>query len=342
MENNTTARSATNAATPLPGRTLPFEFTGSGGEYFRIWLVNIVLSVLTLGIYSAWAKVRRNRYFYGHTRLGDASFEYLAEPIAILKGRLIAVGLFALYSLAGAFWLPLQFVLLLLLLVALPWLVVRALVFRARHTAYRHIRFNFTGRYREALGLYVLLPVLIALTFGLIFPYIVYRQKRFIVERSAYGTARFTFAARPADFYRIYLFALALFVGASLLAALVSAMTPWLAPLLFVPLYLLAFAYLTAHTANRVYNGSRLEMHAFHSTLKVDELFLLYLTNTLAVVFTLGLFIPWAHVRLARYRAEHLAMRAVGDLSHFVASEQKRVGSAGEEVGEMFDIDIGL
>ncbi|MDR1854861.1 MAG: DUF898 domain-containing protein, partial [Azoarcus sp.] len=38
------------------------QFTGSGGEYFRIWIVNLLLSILTLGIYSAWAKVRREQY----------------------------------------------------------------------------------------------------------------------------------------------------------------------------------------------------------------------------------------------------------------------------------------
>ena len=52
----------------------PFRFTGSGGEYFRIWIVNLLLSVLTLGIYSAWAKVRRLRYFYGHTSVDGGAF----------------------------------------------------------------------------------------------------------------------------------------------------------------------------------------------------------------------------------------------------------------------------
>ena len=43
------------------------KFHGDGGNYFAIWLVNIFLSVITLGIYSAWAKVRTYRYFYGNT-----------------------------------------------------------------------------------------------------------------------------------------------------------------------------------------------------------------------------------------------------------------------------------
>ncbi|ENY72193.1 hypothetical protein G114_09394 [Aeromonas diversa CDC 2478-85] len=46
---------------------------------------------MTLGIYSAWAKVRTQRYFYGSTELDGDRFEYLAEPLRILKGRIIAL-----------------------------------------------------------------------------------------------------------------------------------------------------------------------------------------------------------------------------------------------------------
>ena len=57
---------------------LPFEFRGNGGEYFRIWIVNLLLTIVTLGIYSAWAKVRRLRYFYGNTYLDGHPFEFQA------------------------------------------------------------------------------------------------------------------------------------------------------------------------------------------------------------------------------------------------------------------------
>ena len=42
------------------------EFRGKTGEFFGIWIVNVFLTIITLGIYSAWAKVRTNRYFYGN------------------------------------------------------------------------------------------------------------------------------------------------------------------------------------------------------------------------------------------------------------------------------------
>src|SRR5690606_19467483 len=72
------------------GRLRPIVFTGSGGEYFRIWIVNLLLSILSLGIYSAWAKVRRQRYFHRNTRLAGSAFDYHARPAAILLGRIVA------------------------------------------------------------------------------------------------------------------------------------------------------------------------------------------------------------------------------------------------------------
>ncbi len=78
-------------------RTSNINFTGKSGEYFKLWFVNMFLSIITLGIYSAWAKVRDTQYLYGHTQVDGQSFRYLASPMQILKGRILAVIIFILY-----------------------------------------------------------------------------------------------------------------------------------------------------------------------------------------------------------------------------------------------------
>lgn len=55
------------------------DFQGTASEYFRIWIVNICLTILTLGVYSAWAKVRRNQYFYANTIIDGSSLQYQAS-----------------------------------------------------------------------------------------------------------------------------------------------------------------------------------------------------------------------------------------------------------------------
>src|SRR5437868_10838283 len=113
-----------------PAATLhKFDFRGSGGEFFRIWIVNIVLTVLTLGIYSAWAKVRTTRYFYGNTSLAEHPFDYHASPVRILIGRLIAIGLLVGYSVSAAISPLLVIPWAIFFLFATPWLVVSSLRF---------------------------------------------------------------------------------------------------------------------------------------------------------------------------------------------------------------------
>src|SRR5678816_3692258 len=81
--------------------THAFAFTGTTSEYFRIWVVSLALSLLTLGVYSAWGKVRKRRYLYAHTRVAGDGFDYRAPPLSILRGRVAAVVLFGGIALAG-------------------------------------------------------------------------------------------------------------------------------------------------------------------------------------------------------------------------------------------------
>jgi uncharacterized membrane protein YjgN (DUF898 family) len=57
-----------------------FTFTGNASEYFRIWIVNLFLTIITIGIYSPWAKVRRLKYFYGNTWLDGHNFDHFKGP----------------------------------------------------------------------------------------------------------------------------------------------------------------------------------------------------------------------------------------------------------------------
>src|ERR1041384_3817097 len=82
------------------------SFTGNASEYFGIWIVNVLLTIVTLGIYSAWAKVRRNRYFYGNTVIADRAFEYHATGKQIFIGRLIVVGFFIVTNILTTIFPP--------------------------------------------------------------------------------------------------------------------------------------------------------------------------------------------------------------------------------------------
>jgi uncharacterized membrane protein YjgN (DUF898 family) len=323
-------------------RRLPFEFTGRGGEFFKIWIVNIFLTILTLGIYSAWAKVRTQGYFYGNTRLDGASFEYLAKPLTILKGRLIAFACLVAYTLSELVHPFLPLILGLAFVALLPWIVARSLAFNANNSAWRNVRFGFTGTTWGAAKAILFWPLAGMLSFGLLVPFAMHRQAAYIVGNARYGTAAFGFDAKVGAFYRLFLVALAMAVAGFLAAAAIGALLPPIAPVLAVAVYVVMFTWFNVARVNLVYGNTRVAEHRLESGYEFWSYLRLGMGNLLGLVLTLGLFYPWARVRSARYGAEHLHLLADGSLDDFSASQAREVSALGQEMGDVFDVGLGL
>ncbi|MBX2824314.1 MAG: DUF898 domain-containing protein [Gammaproteobacteria bacterium] len=395
------------ASTPEQKRTHIFEFRGRGGEYFKIWIVNILLSILTLYIYSAWAKVRTNRYFYGNTYLADGSFEYHATPMQILKGRIIAVILLIIFVVANVIHPLASIILAGLMLLATPWIVWRSMIFNARMTSYRNVRFNFVGTC-GSMYLYILVIPMIPIVIGLILAavmyfngntallpgivaiaiiiaYLMYPLTRrllssYAIDNAKYGTSEFKSRLTTGNFYKIYLkmigLSILVYIGVVLLVMLLGflaqilgfidgegfmdmvdmdpdalvgsgAMIPVfvLGGLFYIGIIvvgILIAAYLLSRMRNYIFSNTvladKVELMSF---LPARGLWWLMTTNFLLVVFTLGLAYPWAKVRSARYYARHTSVSA-DSLDGFISEQVNYQSSLGDEIGDAFDVDIGL
>lgn len=342
-------------------KIIPYEFTGQAGEYFRIWIVNLALTILTLGAYSAWAKVRNKRYFLGHTLLDGEPFDYLADPKAILRGRAIVVVVLLIFFAISEFYPSAQPVFTLLFALILPWLVVRALMFNGRNTAYRNITFGFLPNYRESYIVFILGMILVSLTLGLAYPYFVYLRQRFIVRNHEIGSTAFEFSGKPGQFFRIYILAILLFValafGIGTLAFFmfkgitltlsgpmvenIKALAPALG-IFGLLLYLIIYTFISTHVTNATLNNTHIGDHRLESRLTATNMLWITLTNTFAIACSLGLLIPWAKVRMVRYRCERLRMYVKNDLNDIFAGADIRVDATGEGAHDLLDIDLGL
>jgi uncharacterized membrane protein YjgN (DUF898 family) len=337
-------------------RPLSFSFTGTGSEYFRIWIVNVLLSIATLGIYSAWAKVRTLQYFYRNTRLDGASFDYHGKPSAILKGRIIVIALAIVYQLASYRFPVLSLLLVVAVMAVFPLLLVRSLRFRMYNSSYRGLRFGFVGSDAEAYKVFVLWPLAAMLTLGVLSPLAHQRFKRYQHNNARFGTARFAFTAGPRDFYRVYLraFAMVAIVLVPVVALLVAtvaanpsggvdtALSVGLAIAVFYLAILAVRPYLMARLQNVVWSHTTLAPHAFRSEVEVGRMIFISATNLLAIVMTLGLYLPFAQVRSARYQLERVTLLAAGPLDSFVGGETQQVGALGDAAVDWADIDIAL
>ena len=346
----------------------PLSFHGDGREYFRIWIVNLLLSIVTLGIYSAWAKVRRLNYFYRNTRLAGASFDYHASPIAILKGRIAGAILFGGYTVAGAVSPLFGLAAAAVVGLALPWMLSRSLRFRMHNSSYRGLRFQFHGKTSSAYWVFLVLPVLSIFTFFTITPFIHHRIKQYQHQHAAYGRTGFKFRAPVSEFFVTYLLAISLFVGVMFLAFLAlfvgmaltagrtaansdappemtASMLVGMLPFLLVYMSgLLGMrALLTARLQNQIWSTMRLGDHRFDCRINGVRLFGVMWTNIAATIFTLGLFTPFAQVRMARFMTAAFTLLPASDLEEFEASDRQRdVGAYGQEAAEFFDFEIGF
>lgn len=146
----TADRPPTAHALPPGIHAHPTQFTGSGREYFRVWIVNVLLSIVTLGLYTPWARRRTAHYFYSHTQVAGSPLEFVAEQRRMVFGFLAFAGLYLSYQLAVETGQQLAASLLMFGFALLaPFLWASAMRFRLGATRWRGIRLAFTATWKE-------------------------------------------------------------------------------------------------------------------------------------------------------------------------------------------------
>lgn len=392
-------------------RSLGLEFTGRGGDYFRIWIVNLLLTLVTLGLYHPWARARKLRYFYGNTRLDGHAFDFHGQPRRMLRGLLLVGGLFLAYGIAREVS-PWAGLLALALICALwPALLHGGWSFRLGQTSWRGLRFRFaagvSGAYRSlvpallglllALGLQLALvlnlapmeepgPMVAALValpivaYGLCVPYFIWRVQAYIHGGFGYAALRSRFDAGPGALYGVVLRALGIVVlmaiawaaittvaslgagagaqpavgagaadaeGAAagrqgLAAALAGAIL--LGTLLFYAAVLLVLRpYVMVRMQNLLWSGTHADELHIESRVSARSAIALSLMNGLLIVLTLGLYWPFAAVRMARLRLSGVQLHTRLDFDALTDRQPRRSNDAsGDAAADLAGFDIGL
>ncbi|HOB67644.1 YjgN family protein [Ottowia sp.] len=146
----TVSRAPPPSSLPSGIEAHPIQFTGSGREYFRVWIVNVLLGIVTLGLYTPWARRRTAQYFYSHTQVAGSPLEFVAEQRRMVLGFLAFAGLYLAYQLAVETGQQLATSLLMFGFALLaPFLWASAMRFRLGATRWRGIRLAFTASWRE-------------------------------------------------------------------------------------------------------------------------------------------------------------------------------------------------
>ncbi len=356
-------------------------FHGTGAEYFRIWAVNLFLTLVTLGVYSAWAKVRKARWFAQNTSLDGDRFDFHGDAMRILAGRVMALVLLLLWSLSFDFSPSIGMAVLVLFCVIGPLLFASAQRFKLANTSWRGLRFGFDVPRRKVYA--VCVPLLLLWTAGTVvqalgfdgawlavagvisvigLPWAHARLKQLQHHHAHFGDRAFSFAAAGPEFYGLYAKAVALSVvlvalmmpGMMLLAGLGAALG-WgmnskdtmlglaIGGLIGVVVWAMVWPYFAARIQQIVWSHTRLGEVRFDGHMKGWPLWRLVISQTVLTVLTLGLYWPFAAVAVARFRLQAISVESPEPLTVAVARapHQRANRAAGDAAADFFGLDVG-
>jgi uncharacterized membrane protein YjgN (DUF898 family) len=310
-----------------------FIFHGNSSDLFTIYIVNALLTVVTLGLYYPWAKAKLLQYNYGETEFMGSRFIFHGTGKEIFKGFIRAVlvlgfiyGVFMLLQYLGMpiigaliFYVCFMFV--------IPLIVVGTVRYRASRSSWRGMYFQYVGTVSsmyKVMGLGMLYTVL---TFGIYFHWLKVDIYKEVLGNLRLGNIKFKFTGDGSYYFG------QIFFGTLLM---------------YITLGIYYFR-MSSNIFN--YSVSNIRLHQddyqLKGTLKAEtrgmDMFELRFVNILIIVFSLGLATPVAIVRTMNFYANHITIRGNVD---FNSIEQKDVnlntGSGAEGFFDAFDMDLQL
>ena len=335
-------------------------YTGDSSEYFQIWIVNIFLTIITLGIYSAWAKVINTKYIYQNINIDGHRLDYIADPLSILIGRLIATVFLVAFYLVAIF-LPewVYWLVFIGLFFLSPLIINRSLSFQYRMTTYRNVRFNFKGTYFETLWYMFLLPFLSVFTFGGTYPLALKYADEYRIKNTKFGNVSVNSSLNFGPYYAAFGISIGVFFGAILgffLLMILLGMLLGAAGASFMViqifssittllLYISIIAVTTSIWAvairNHTFNNSIIPNVAkFNSTMKYGAYIKLITGNILALIFSIGLATPWIVTRTVRYLSNTLEVNTDEGVDKVIDDIADDKSAIMDEVAGAFDIEI--
>jgi uncharacterized membrane protein YjgN (DUF898 family) len=305
-------------------------FHGAAGGLFGIQAVNLLLTIVTLGLYYFWGKARVRAYLLGGTDLDGDRLAYHGTGGELLIGFIKGVVVFfvpvallsilpQVYGAPGVVRHALSTMLYLLGLLLVPVAMVGARRYRLSRSSWRGIRFSFRGRMRDFVGIFVVGSILTSLTLGVYYPVFLTRRQAFMISHSYFGSGKFDFDGR----------------GRELIAPFLVMI------LLFLPTLGLSWFWFSARRNRFFTEHTRFGPARFRSTVTGAQLAWLTISNVVAIVLTLGLAWPWTIVRGVRFTFRYLTLDGPLDVAG-IRQDARDASATGEGLAGLLDADFGV
>jgi len=319
------------AARPTPpvSQSYRFSYQGEGGAFFLLLLKNILLTVITLGIYAAWAKTERRKYIWSNVEIHGQRLKYTGTGKEVFIAYLKLAGFYAVF-IGGPFLVGkaisketamlVQGLFVLGLMALIPFAMYWARAYVLSRTQWRGIRFGLVeggaGQYAKTfIGGYLLT----LLTLGIYGPFWINNLRRIMTHSTRLGSEPFQYDGVGKDVFWI------VFRGVLLSIVTLGIYSFWMQAELQ--------RYFMSHTA---FSGAR-----GRSEMTGGFLLKIIALNLIGTTLTLGMAFPWITTYTLREVLQRIAFEGHVD---FEAITQRAAvaGAGGEVLADALDVGFGV
>jgi uncharacterized membrane protein YjgN (DUF898 family) len=304
-------------------------FYGSGGSLFGIYAVNIFLTLVTVGLYYFWGKVKVRKYLLEQTELeGDRfSFHGTGKELlfGVFKALVVLAGPLALLNFMPLFDAPVivkttgVILAYCILGIFVPIAIIGTRRYRLSRTSWRGIRFSFRGSILQFLKIFIGGSLLTVVTLGLYYPFFVTQKQRYLVSHSYYGNQKFEFDGKGKELFLPFLLAL----------------------LLTVPTLGIYLHWFQARKQRFFWGHTSFGSIRFRSTVTGRNLLGFQSANAILLILTLGLAWPWVVVRKIHFTFRYLTLEGQLDLNT-IQQDAQAASATGEGLASFMNAGFDL
>jgi uncharacterized membrane protein YjgN (DUF898 family) len=300
-------------------------YLGTGPTLFTLVFKNLLLTLVTLGVYLPWARTERRKYLWQNVDFDGHRFRYhgtgkemFVGYLKVLAGYALLIALPAgLMKVDKHLGLVAQVIGFAILLPLIPVAVYGSRRYLLGRTSLRGVRFGLEPGVGGFLKVFLLGVLLTAVTFGLYAPVMNNRIRKYLTDRTRFGSASFGYDGSNSVAFRITM--KGLFLSAVTLG-------------LYYPWFIAELARFRIQSTFILGARGRLDLGG-------KDVFWLIVTSVFGTLFSLGLAFPWITTYVMRTVFSKLSF--VGEIDYTLIAQRAPTGDAAAD-GLADALDVGL
>ncbi|MGB0403732.1 MAG: YjgN family protein [Salibacteraceae bacterium] len=336
MENETTqpSENSNQENIDLPSKTTKnyqIKFHGSYLQYLGIALYNLLLTVITLGIYYPWAKCAIRQFLWQETELDNSRFEWHGTGKEMFRGFIKAYLIFGslifLINFGPLFIPPKVFIWVVLIcylaIIALIPIAIHGMMrYRLSRTSLKGIRFGYRGNLKEFYKQTSLDLLFTIISFGIYASWFQVNMRKFLMKNSKYGNVSAKFDATGGDLF---------------LLSIVQGFLVLITFYIYLPWAIIKFYNFYIDNTQIVKNGTS---YRLKSKAKGGQYFIVLIKAFLLTILTLGIAGPIAELMIHKYMIESIWISGKFNFEDIHQTEEAYTDATGDDMMDILDIDF--